>query len=297
MPELPNALAKEMTTRANAMRQRRPRIAGGWLVTYADLMTILVCYFVLIVSYSIQDRVKMEVVAGSMRDAFGVAEERRYAGDVKLTGVPDVRQPGSVLETVQPTGIGLNETLNANPEQGRTGLRTGSGTADRRSLARAYATAKDRLEKAILLNPILRDGADAITVTLTPEGLQVLMVDTAGRPMFDLGAEEPTPLARTLLEETARALKPLPNRIYIEGHADASGSGTYSPFALTAARANTARQIMEQAGFPSSRIAGMIAKGDADPLYPEDPLAPANRRIEITLEDAAPLVPDDILGP
>ncbi|MGE0408525.1 MAG: flagellar motor protein MotB, partial [Amphiplicatus sp.] len=69
------------------------RPAGGWLITYADVMTILVCFFVLIVSYSIQDRVKMEVVAGSMRDAFGVAEERRYAGDIRLKGAPDERQP------------------------------------------------------------------------------------------------------------------------------------------------------------------------------------------------------------
>ena len=56
-------------------RKSGARLAGGWLITYADLMTILVCFFVLIVSYSIQDQVKMEVVAGSMRDAFGVAED------------------------------------------------------------------------------------------------------------------------------------------------------------------------------------------------------------------------------
>ena len=52
----------------------------AWLVTFADLMSILVCFFVLIISFSIQDKEKLEVVAGSMRDAFGVKDVARKAG-------------------------------------------------------------------------------------------------------------------------------------------------------------------------------------------------------------------------
>ncbi|MEH6727387.1 MAG: flagellar motor protein MotB, partial [Hyphomicrobiales bacterium] len=56
---------------------RKPRGGGGggapdWLVTFADLMSLLVCFFVLIISFSIQDKEKLQVVAGSMREAFGV---------------------------------------------------------------------------------------------------------------------------------------------------------------------------------------------------------------------------------
>ena len=50
---------------------------------------------------------------------------------------------------------------------------------------------------------------------------------------------------------------------------------------------------MEAAGFPANRVAGVTARGDALPLYPENPFAPGNRRIEITLEPAAPLLPDE----
>ena len=158
---------------------------------------------------------------------------------------------------------------------------------------RRYEAAREKLEHAILMRPIAKDANDAVTINLTESGLQVLIVDTAGRAMFEPGGAEPTPLAAALLEETARALRPLANRVFIEAHADASGAGAYSPFDLTASRANAARRVMEKAGLPADRIAGVSGKGDAFPLYPEDPFAAGNRRIEIILEPAAPLLPED----
>lgn len=272
-------------------RRRTPRPAGGWLITYADLMTILVCFFVLIISFSIQDQVKLEVVAGSMRDAFGVAEERRYAGDRKLKGTPEQRQPGNVRPTPLPSANSLDETLSARPAAGAEGVRGAFETAN--ADRRRYQDAKETLEKAILTHPLLRDSAKSIMVSLVDDGMQIVIVDTDGRAMFAPGAAEPSPRAEALLREVAIALTPLPNRIAIEGHADATGSGSYSPFELTAARANAARRVLEQAGFPASRIAGVSGRGEANPLYPENPYAPANRRIEIVLEKAAPLLPED----
>lgn len=269
----------------------RKKMGGAWLITYADLMTLLVTFFVMIVSFSVHDKVKMQVVAGSIREAFGVTKERRYAGDVMLDGVPETRQPGSVIPVATPSGQGLDEALSAKPAAGMEGVK---GAYDQAAADyRRFEAVRERLEHAILMRPIAKDANDAITVNLTPTGLQVLLVDTRGRAMFAAGSSEPTAEAKALLEETARALKPLANRIFIDAHADATGSGAYSPFDLTAARANAARRIMENFGFPANRIAGVSGKGDAFPLYPEDPYAPGNRRIEITLEPAAPLLPED----
>jgi len=269
----------------------RSRRAGAWLITYADLMTLLVCFFVLIISFSIQDEAKMQIVAGSIREAFGVTEERRYAGDVDLVGVPEARQPGAIKPVATPSGEGLDETLSARPASGMDGRRGAYDNAD--ANRRRYEAVQEKLEHAILMRPIAKDANDAISINLTEEGLQVLIVDTSGRAMFAPGASEPTAEAKALLEETARALKPLANRIFIDAHADATGAGAYSPFELTAARANAARRVLEAAGLPAKRIAGVTGRGDAFPLYPEDPYAPGNRRIEITLEPAAPLLPDN----
>ncbi|MGE0409765.1 MAG: flagellar motor protein MotB, partial [Amphiplicatus sp.] len=161
--------------------------------------------------------------------------------------------------------------------------------ADRKRLEET----KERLAAAVEANPLLIDSSDAITINLTEDGLQVVLIDTSGAAMFPVGGAEPTARARALLTETAKALLPLANRLVIEGHADAAGGGRYSPFELTAARANAARKVLEEAGLPASRIAGVAGRGAAIPLYPEDPYAPGNRRIEITLERAAPLLPPD----
>ena len=59
-----------------------------WLVTFADLMSILVCFFVLIISFSIQDERKLQIVAGSMRDAFGFSETVARAGVIEREGTP-----------------------------------------------------------------------------------------------------------------------------------------------------------------------------------------------------------------
>lgn len=265
------------------------RPAGGWLITYADIMTILVCFFVLIISYSIQDQVKMEVVAGSMRDAFGVAEERRYAGDFKLKGTPEQRQPGNIRPSPTPTASGIAETLTARPAAGADGIDGAYETAgaDRKR----FETAKDALAAAIAADPLLKGAGEAVTVNLAEDGMQIVLIDEAGAPMFEHGAVEPTARARALLRAVAQSLSPLPNRIVVEGHGDATGTARHSPFDFTAARANAARRVLEDAGFPAERIAGVTGRGAAIPLYPEDPFAAGNRRIEIVLEPAAPLMP------
>ena len=51
----------------------------GWFVTFADLMGLMMSFFVMLVAFSTQDANKLKVVAGSMRDAFGVQSEARYA--------------------------------------------------------------------------------------------------------------------------------------------------------------------------------------------------------------------------
>ena len=60
----------------------------GWFVTFADLMGLLVAFFVMLVAFSTQDQAKLQVVAGSMRDAFGVQDRVRYSGVIEFDGLP-----------------------------------------------------------------------------------------------------------------------------------------------------------------------------------------------------------------
>src|SRR5437879_8614537 len=60
----------------------------GWFVTFADLMGLLVAFFVMLVAFSNQDQQKLQIVAGSMRDAFGVQQNVRYSGIIEIPGLP-----------------------------------------------------------------------------------------------------------------------------------------------------------------------------------------------------------------
>src|ERR1700751_5215057 len=65
------------------MAKRRGEAHGGghgWFVTFADLMGLLVSFFVMLVAFSTQDQAKLQVVAGSMRAAFGVHDKERSFG-------------------------------------------------------------------------------------------------------------------------------------------------------------------------------------------------------------------------
>src|SRR6195952_3896413 len=72
-----------------AKKKREEAHGGhGWFVTFADLMALLLAFFVMRVAFSTQDSVKLKVVAGSMRDAFGVQTEARYSGIIESDGLP-----------------------------------------------------------------------------------------------------------------------------------------------------------------------------------------------------------------
>ena len=60
----------------------------GWFVTFADLMGLMMSFFVMLVAFSTMDNNKLKIVAGSMRDAFGMQTEVRYSGIIESDGLP-----------------------------------------------------------------------------------------------------------------------------------------------------------------------------------------------------------------
>src|SRR5215831_16352360 len=69
----------------------------GWFVTFADLMGLLVSFFVMLVAFSSQDQKQLQIMAGSMRDAFGVQSERRFSGMREMQGLPKKEKPKSTV--------------------------------------------------------------------------------------------------------------------------------------------------------------------------------------------------------
>src|SRR5215510_1455603 len=120
------------------------------------------------------------------------------------------------------------------------------------------------------------------------------LVDNDGRSMFPEGAKEPYERARHLIQKLAGQIKLLPYRITVTGHTSATRLPSrpgYGAWEMSADRANSVRQILEQEGVPTNNMFMVAGKADTAPLFPDDPYIAANRRITITLMRGQPPLP------
>ncbi len=267
------------------MARKKGGHAGGhgWFVTFADLMALMMSFFVMLVAFSTQDKAKMQIVAGSMRDAFGV-QQVRFNGIVEQDGIPTRPSVKNVarINPEDPTNTpGPNDQ-----ERQKEGLKLKED--------KAFALAAASLRQAMQDMPEIAEMSKHIMVEENENGLNIDIVDQDGRSMFPDGAKEPYERTRRLIQKLAAPLKALPNRISITGHTAASrspprpGSG---PWELSADRANAVRQILEDEGLPASHMFMVAGKADSQPLFPDDPSIAANRRVTITLMREAPPLP------
>lgn len=113
--------------------------------------------------------------------------------------------------------------------------------------------------------------------------------------MFDQGSTKPNARAVLLLRAVAKVINQLPNRISIYGHTSANSNGkrAESDWPLSAGRAESARKVLQGAGVDPDRVYQVSGKAASEPLYPDDPTLPGNRRIAIVLLREAPVLPPD----
>jgi chemotaxis protein MotB len=272
------------------MARRKEAHGGGhgWFVTFADLMGLLVSFFVMLVAFSNQDERKLQIVAGSMRDAFGVQNNVRYSGVIEVDGLP-TRPKLKNSAHISPEDASATPT----PEDQDRKLEFGAKVQADRSFALAAASLRQALQDM----PELAEASKHIMVEETKEGMNIEIVDQEGRSMFAEGSKEPYERTRRIIEKLAGPLKAQPYRVSITGHTAASKTAPrpdYGPWNLSVDRANAVRQILEEEGMPSASFYAVGGKADTDPLFPDDPFIAANRRVTITLMREAPPVPPDL---
>ena len=272
-----------------AKKKREEAHGGhGWFVTFADLMALLLSFFVMLVAFSTQDSNKLKVVAGSMREAFGVQNNVRYSGIIESDGLP-TRPKLKNVDHISP------EDSSANPTPDDTANSRESGA--RLKVDREFALASASLRQALQDMPELTEISKHIIFEETREGLNLEIVDQDGRSMFADGSKVPFDRTRRLIQKLAVPLKATPLRVNITGHTAAGfvpARGEYGAFDLSTDRANVVRQILEREGLPASHIFAVGGKADGQPLFPDDPTLPANRRVTITLMRENPPLPPDL---
>ena len=260
----------------------------GWFVTFADLMGLLVSFFVMLVAFSTQDQAKLQVVAGSMRDAFGVQDRVRYSGIIEVLGLP-TRPKLRNAAHIDPSEASATPSPEDSDRQRSYGARLKED--------RKFSLASASLRQALQEMPEIAESSKHIMLEETKQGLNIEIVDQDGRSMFPEGGKDPYERTRKLLQKIAPQLKAMPYRLSIVGHtasAKVPPKPGYGPWELSADRANAVRQILESEGIPSGNVFMVAGKADTDPLFPDDPYMSPNRRITITLMREEPPLPDNL---
>jgi chemotaxis protein MotB len=272
------------------MARRKEAHGGGhgWFVTFADLMGLLVSFFVMLVAFSTQDQQKLKIVAGSMRDAFGVQDQVRYSGIIEVLGLP-TRPKLKNAANIDPSEASPTPTPDDKDKESTYGQRLKKDEK--------FALATASLRQALQEMPEITEASKHIMVEETKQGLNIEIVDQDGRSMFPDGAKDPYERTRKLIQKIAPALKAMPFRVSITGHTATSkvpDKPGYGAWDLSADRANAVREILAGEGLPSAHIYMVAGKADTDPLFPDNPSMSPNRRVTITLMREEPPIPVDL---
>jgi chemotaxis protein MotB len=232
--------------------------AGAWKVAYADFVTAMMAFF-LVMWLVAQNQSVKEAVAGYFRDpgifAYEQSNARIAGGDRRLD--PAAPPP-------------------AEEERAR------SLQNDKDALARA----ESRLREALRQLPEFGKLGKQIEIQLTPEGLRIELLEAGDSTFFDTGSATPRPETHGILSVIAKELGLLSNDVVLEGHTDSrpyAADAAYGNWELSADRANAARRIVERAGLQAGKIRAVRGFAATRPRV-ADTLDPRNRRVSIVVQ-------------
>jgi len=256
-----------------------------WLVSYADMVTLLMCLFIVLYAMSQVDKDKFAALASGLSETFG--------GPITVT--PGPTPEGSVLDGLD-GAVDIAAAIPPDPSIPRPEVDAAAAAAASERAQRvateaasAYdelAAARDELEKALAE----AGHAGSAQYEIDERGLVVHIV--ADAVLFDAEQAVLRSEGRTILDAVAPTLTGLPNVLRVEGHANhlpvTEGGPWPSNWELSGYRASTVLRHLASAGVPEPRMSA-TGYSSTRPLVPEsDPTAVSvNRRVDIVVLSTA----------
>lgn len=241
---------------------------GSWKVAFADFMTAMMAFFLLLWILESTTREEQLAIAGYFRDP----------------GSPYVVGPGGanagVIELTQPKETASAKDSSTIPELSEDELRRQLEQAELEQLEQL----KEQLETEISMDSVFELLKDQILIDFTALGLRIQIVDKEQRPMFDIGSARLKYYSQDVLHALAPIINKVPNKISVTGHTDSTpyGAGaSYTNWELSADRANSARRALLEGTYPEAKVATVQGMGSVAPLLVDKPTDPINRRIAI----------------
>jgi chemotaxis protein MotB len=251
---------------------------GAWKIAYADFVTAMMAFFLLMWLLGSTSKAKLEGIALYFQTPLKVAlAGGTGSGDsssiIKGGGTDLTRSVGQVKngEVESKRAINLDASRAKKQQEQQEAVR--------------LQDIKAKLDKAVASNPKMQQFKKQMKIDMTSEGLRIQIIDDKNRPMFDSGGAVMKAYTRDILREIGKTLNEVPNRISLSGHTDAvpyaGGDAGYSNWELSADRANASRRELVAGGLEDGKVLRVVGLGSAIPFDKEDPNAPVNRRISI----------------
>ena len=257
---------------------------GSWKIAYADFVTAMMAFFLL-----------MWLIGSTTQgDLQGIAEYFQTPLKVALQGGSGSGDSSSVIQgggTDLSRSVGQQQMTDNPAEHRQINLQAAQEEVARREVE-AFEGLKQRLERAIEEDARLAQYRDQIKLDITPEGLQIQIVDEQNRPMFDTGRAALKAHTSDILHAIGGTLNGVDNAISIAGHTDAApyalGERGYSNWELSTDRANASRRELVAGGMDEAKVLRVVGLASSLPFDAADPLNPVNRRISlVVLNEAA----------
>ncbi|MCB1530113.1 MAG: flagellar motor protein MotB [Rhodospirillales bacterium] len=265
---------------------------GAWKVAYADFVTAMMAFFLLLWLLNVTTKEQKEGIAEYFDPTPMVSKSDDGAGG--LLGGLTVSPEGAMISQKEPVpppspdvpavraGSNPPDTINDPTKIEEEKLRA----EIKKREDEEFKKTESAINQAIQGTPDLQDLAKNIMMDITPEGLRIQIVDQDGASMFPSGSAQMYEKTTKLMQKVAKIILGTPNELSIRGHTDgvAYGAGaTYTNWELSADRANSSRRVLLDAGVPKSRVNNVLGKADKDHLFSDDPADARNRRISIIL--------------
>ncbi|MGH8890551.1 MAG: OmpA/MotB family protein [Acidothermaceae bacterium] len=257
-----------------------------WLLTYADMITLLMVLFIVLFAISVVDKKKFAELADGLSHNLDATTKVLPAGTGVMDGgnspVNDQGQlagspPGAIAPVPQ---VDLAQPIS--PEQAQELKQDATKQNLLKQEQQSLAEAEKQIEAALQAKGL----TNSAKLQITSRGLVVSIV--TDQVLFDTGQAELKPVGQQVLDAVAPALRNLPNEVSVEGYTDnvpITGGPFQSNWELSAVRATTVlRYLVANDGLPASRLSA-TGYADTRPIVPND--SPAhqqqNRRVEVVV--------------
>jgi chemotaxis protein MotB len=256
---------------------------GAWKVAYADFVTAMMAFFLLLWLLSSASEKTLQGLADYFAPTVGLKDQMGVG--IKGGANPNFR------DGVNISSKGSDTIIYGAPSGGHIPQAPqATSIVDMQDEENFSSILKD-LKEEVQKDQTLKDLSDNILIDMTPEGLRIQIVDDANKPMFKPGTNELQPYMKRILTLIGKIVRMLPNYIAISGHTRKEPNTTINTnlesndlkWVLSAMRANAVREFLSNGQIQPDQIIRIVGKADSEPLDIADPENFRNIRTSIVL--------------